>query len=816
MRLAMLRSTIRSLAPLSLLVSVAAAGCGAEPQRPVTASDQPALSTDSGPRDEAAMRHQIGGRERIPSPKLIDRRARSAVASDSLGLVENSARPPQNSAALYRAVAPATVIVRVAGGIGSGVVIDPAGWVLTNHHVVALGESEDFRLKVSVLLGELSGETGGMVRQQKTYEAVVYKADKLRDLALIKLLDPPKSLPFVRLAKQNPVPGQQVISIGHAGAGMLWAIKPGEVSALGKLSEQLAALAQFKDDESGKEASDSFKKYLDGKNLGLVIQSTCNILPGDSGGPLVTKTGELVGLNAFSNKDPRTGGLLNFHIHRDELAKFVKQRPKKPAQLVPDPWKEGGGDASYEDADLDGSVDVLLMEGRRACSFCPRQSAAVFMDLDQSTYKSSPDLPPLKDVFEKQSFDAELVYLQLENDAFVWYDSDDDGAFDVLLVDSGTTGRSSSAYRIQPDGELVKDSALASGRVIRTALFKQSHLHPRLARVARAAFPEHYLEAASAPGDLLPEPIGTTGTGQATDLDFDGVRDTLRVETAFSMRLLIDVDQSSIGSLPAEISLAKLGTNKLDAEVAIVSQSTHMWVWYDSDDDGRMDLVLHSPGTRLYVAANAWKVDAAGNKTAATEQIGRKLIRHSVLPAGTMATRFSRIVDKHFLPIMSEKGSDGLASFPDPIADHRGTGFELMNLKGAHKSVVVVHGQGSDGYLVDFEGTSLPDKPKPGELQKAMEAGKFDAEYAYFQRNGLAWAYFDTSNKRRYDVVLYSSDPRGGKADHGFRIADDGRVTLDTALAGRPLAAHSLFSAKRDQKKMEKLAKELFGARALE
>lgn len=801
----------------AVAIALLAAGCGSDARPGPRSASGSAPQKDTAAASGGDVRHDIGGSERIPSPKLLDRRARNAVASDTLGLVKSSARPPQSAADVYRAVAPATVIVRVAGGIGSGVVVDPAGWVLTNHHVVALGESEDFRVKVSVLLGQLSKQTGGMVRQDKTYEAYVYKADKLRDLALLKLVDPPKALPHVRIARQNPIPGQPVIAIGHAGAGMLWAIKAGEISALGKLSEQLASLASFKEDEQGKKAAESFRKYLDERNLGLVIQSTCNILPGDSGGPLVTKNGELIGLNAFSNKDPRTGGLLNFHIHRQELAKFVKDRPKKPAQLVPDPWKEGGGDASYEDADLDGRVDVLLMQGRRPCSFCPRQSAAVFMDLDQSTYRTAPELPPLKTVFEKQSFDAELVYLQLEKDAYVWYDSDDDGRHDVLLVDSATTGRSSAAYRIQTDGELVKDPLLSSGRVIRTALFKEPGLHQRLVRVASAAFPEHYLEASSSLGDVLPEPIGQTGTGKAADLDRDGVRDSLRIETAFSTRLVVDVDQSSIGSLPGELALSKLASGpKLDAEVAVVSQSTHMWVWYDTDDDGRFDLVLHSPGTRLYVAAKAWKVDAQGNKTPATEHIGRKLIRPGLLPPGAMAARFRTYVDKSFLAIMSAKQDDAIASFPDPIDDHRGTGFELLEVERTPKAVVVVHGQGSDGYLVDLDQGSLRGKPKSTDVGKLVKGGKFDAEYAYFQRNGLAWAFFDTEDKKRYDVVLYASDPRSGKADHGFRIAADGRVTLDASLAGTPLATHSLFRSKQNQNRMEKLAQELFGKRALD
>ena len=79
------------------------------------------------------------------------------------------------------------------------------------------------------------------------------KADKLRDIALLKIVDPPKKkLPAVRLARAKPVPGDPVIALGHAGAGMLWAIKAGEISALGKLSEHLATLASFKDDEAGR------------------------------------------------------------------------------------------------------------------------------------------------------------------------------------------------------------------------------------------------------------------------------------------------------------------------------------------------------------------------------------------------------------------------------------------------------------------------------------------------------------------------------------------------------------------------------------
>lgn len=792
--------------------------CGAGGGQPATTSRGPAKGKPGGGAkvaDAGNPKHDIPKSARVASPKLIDRRSRNAVAPDTLGVVNSKSLAPKSSADVYKTVAPATVIIKAGGGLGSGVIIDPAGWILTNHHVVSLGDTEDFKTKVEVVLGKLSTATGGMVRDTKSHEAFVYKADKLRDIALIKLVDPPKKLPSVSIAKQNPSPGQAVIAVGHAGAGMLWALKAGEVSALGKLSEQLATLAQFKNDQAGHEAEESFKKYLDERNLGLVIQSTCNILPGDSGGPLVTKQGELIGLNAFSNQDPRTGGLLSFHIHRSELESFVKDKPQKPARLVPDPWKEGGGDASYEDVDLDGRVDALVLEGRRACSFCPRQSVAVFVDADQDSFKSA-TLPPLTEVYEKRRFDAELAYLQTERDAFLWYDTDNDGRFDLLLHDIGASGRSTAAYRIQKDGDFKKDAQLASGRDVRGALLEDAGLRTRFQRIALAAFPQHYVEASSASIDALPEPIGRTGNASLVDLSSDGKLDSVRVESTFSHRLLLDVDRDSVGSLPPTFKLGT-GAQKIDAEVAVVSQASHMWVWYDTDDDGRFDLALHSPGVRLYVAADAWRVDASGAKTPAPEHVGRKLVRADVMQSPATVAALKDVVDKGFLPILSTPTDAGIASFPHPVADHRGTSFELLDVKGLKKTAVLVYGQGSDGYLVDLDGNSLrslPDKPK--DLKKTVESPKFDPEFSYFQRNGMAWAYYDTDNSGGYDVVLYSADPRGGKAEVGFRIDKSGKVSLDPSLAGKALISHSLLQKAGDRTRLQKLGKELFGQRALE
>lgn len=759
---------------------------------------------------KAAQKIPEGGR--VSSEKLIERRAATALAPDSLDTVKSRSRPPRSSKEVYRVVAPATVIIRVPGGMGSGVIIDPAGWVLTNHHVVADGKQEDFQVKVDVLLGELSKDTGGMERDEKAHEALVYKVDKLRDLALLKIKDPPRKLPYVKLAKDKPVPGDQVVSLGHAGAGMLWAIKAGQVSALGKLSEHLATLASFGDDD--KEVEKRFKEYLDKQNLGLVIQSSCEILPGDSGGPLVNSQGELVGLNAFSNKDTKTGGLLSFHVHLDEVKKFSAAYPPKAERLLPDPWREGGGDVALDDVDFDGSVDTMVLHGRQPCVFCPRESEAVFIDLDEDSFKGTSTLPKVEDIYEKQAFDAELMFLRVKSNSFIWYDTDNDGRFDLLLYDQGTTGSIDSAYDIGKDGDLTAAGMKRLGRAVRGSAFSDKGLAERMLRIAGTVFPASFIETAGKSASQLPDPLGNTGSGTRGDLNDDGTPDSVLLSSPFSARLLVDVDGNVAPRLSLAPSVEELRSPSMNAdfEIAVVSQGDELWAWYDTDDDGRHDLVLHSPGSRVYVAASAWRIDASGGRQTAAEHLGRKLIRPALLQSAALRPRFESMVQKGLLGILSAKGGDGIESFPDPIDDHRGAGLSLMEIKGASKTVIAVNGQGSDGYLLDLdESTFRSTALKKIDVEKSIKEKKLDLEVAYFQRNGYAWVFYDTKNKGFYDLVVYTANPRAGKIDQAFRVEKNGSAGLEPALAGKPLVQPGLLSG-RSKTRLKKVAPEIFSS----
>ncbi len=145
---------------------------------------------------------------------------------------------------------------RQVNGMGTGIVIDPRGYILTNHHVV------DGVRRINVTL------KGG-----QTYIAQVIARDKKTDLAVIRIRTP-KPLPVVRIGtSEDLMPGETVISIGNA-FGYDHTVTTGIISALHRN-------VQVNDKQ----------QYLD------LIQTDASINPGNSGGPLLNIDGEMIGVN---------------------------------------------------------------------------------------------------------------------------------------------------------------------------------------------------------------------------------------------------------------------------------------------------------------------------------------------------------------------------------------------------------------------------------------------------------------------------------------------------------------------------------------
>lgn len=147
---------------------------------------------------------------------------------------------------------------------GTGVVISPDGYVITNHHVI------ENALQIVVTL------PGG-----KEYSAEIIGFDKLTDLALLKLDG--RNFPYATLGNSNDIIiGEWVVALGNPFG--LFDINNEPTATAGIIS---AVNMNF-----GTMGS-SGRVYQD------MIQTDAAINPGNSGGPLVNSVGEVIGINTF-------------------------------------------------------------------------------------------------------------------------------------------------------------------------------------------------------------------------------------------------------------------------------------------------------------------------------------------------------------------------------------------------------------------------------------------------------------------------------------------------------------------------------------
>ncbi len=149
-------------------------------------------------------------------------------------------------------------------GMGSGVIISPDGYIISNNHVIA-GAT-----KLEVVLSN-----------KKSYIANLVGTDPTTDIALLKIEE--KGLPYLNFANSDNVEvGQWVLAIGNP-MGLNSTVTAGIVSAKGRSIDLLS--------QQSRTPIENF------------IQTDAAINPGNSGGALVNPNGELIGINsAISSK----------------------------------------------------------------------------------------------------------------------------------------------------------------------------------------------------------------------------------------------------------------------------------------------------------------------------------------------------------------------------------------------------------------------------------------------------------------------------------------------------------------------------------
>ena len=218
----------------------------------------------------------------------------------------------QNSISIYEQSAPAVVNITSMAiefdfflhvvpkeGSGSGVLIDPRGYIVTNSHVVKKAQSLEVTLE------------DGTKRP-----ASLVGLDVDSDLAVIKIDPGSHKLTAVTLGDSDDLKvGQKVLAIGNP-FGLKQTLTTGVISSLGR---SLRA-------PSGIEIED-------------VIQTDASINPGNSGGPLLDSDGKIIGINtAIFSPSGKFGGSvgIGFAIPSNTVRKVVSQLISKG--YVSYPW----------------------------------------------------------------------------------------------------------------------------------------------------------------------------------------------------------------------------------------------------------------------------------------------------------------------------------------------------------------------------------------------------------------------------------------------------------------------------------------------
>src|SRR6266567_6106616 len=166
---------------------------------------------------------------------------------------------------MQTAVVQVNVTSQSGSGLGSGVIIDRRGYIVTNNHVVKGAQS------IEVVLYD-----GTSIKNVQ-----LVGTDPADDLAILKITPPASNLTVANLGDSSSLKvGQDVMAIGNP-LGITQTVTNGIISALGRnVSEQNGAI------------------------IPNAIQTDAAINPGNSGGALVDMQGDLVGIPTLTAIDP--------------------------------------------------------------------------------------------------------------------------------------------------------------------------------------------------------------------------------------------------------------------------------------------------------------------------------------------------------------------------------------------------------------------------------------------------------------------------------------------------------------------------------
>ena len=196
--------------------------------------------------------------------------------------------------AVASAVSPAVLTIGVQSssnsGVGSGVVYNAEGDIVTNYHVIS--PALDGQGKITVTLAD-----------SRLYEAEIVGTDQTTDLAVIRLTNPPADLTVATFGSSSDLAvGQEVMAVG-APLGLSNTVTTGVISALNRPVE----VSNTDSGSTPSDPNDPFGQLPQLQNRSTsssdsvitnAIQVDASINPGNSGGPLFDSRGRVIGINS--------------------------------------------------------------------------------------------------------------------------------------------------------------------------------------------------------------------------------------------------------------------------------------------------------------------------------------------------------------------------------------------------------------------------------------------------------------------------------------------------------------------------------------
>jgi len=225
------------------------------------------------------------------SPSVSASAGASTSPAPSVPAAGGPANLQQQYERVVASVLPSVVQITTSQGLGSGVVFDRQGDIVTNAHVV--GTAKNVHVRLSSTSRTLAAKVLG-----------VFAPD---DLAVIRVQNPPTAMRPATFGRSSEVRvGEIVLAMGNP-LGLTGTVTDGIVSATGRTVSE-----------------------GEGSSAVLIstIQTSAAINPGNSGGALVSLSGQVIGIPTLAASDPQMGGAavgIGFAIPSDTVTRIAPQ-----------------------------------------------------------------------------------------------------------------------------------------------------------------------------------------------------------------------------------------------------------------------------------------------------------------------------------------------------------------------------------------------------------------------------------------------------------------------------------------------------------